>query len=100
VPPVPSKGERWYPSQEQLKDPSSLERSFRQLLTQHYDLQDQHDALLAKVNAKPAATTSQDTSGPATTKLLGLHVEPVDTNSLANGATLKFNKSRGTFSFQ
>lgn len=101
MPPVQSKGQRWFPSQQQLRDPSSLERSFRQLLEKHYSLQDQFDAMREQM-AKPASTKPATTtnSGPADTKLLGLNVEPVDTTSLANGATLKYNKARGTFSFQ
>jgi hypothetical protein len=103
VPLVQSKGQRWYPTPNQLK-PEHLERTIRQMLQQHYDLQDQLDATreqLARPQLQPTnKTTGSNGNGPADTKLLGLHVEPVDTNSMANGATLKFNKARGTFSFQ
>lgn len=97
--------ERWFPSREQLRDPESLERTLRQVLTQHY-------ALVDRIAGMASASTGTGTgkaegagapaseSGPSTTKLLGLHVEPIDTETLANGATLKYNKTRGTFSFQ
>jgi len=93
---------RWYPSKTQLSDPGALERSFRQLLNQHYALQDKHDALLARVNSMgqdgergpfPAGT------GPTDSLLLGLHVGPADTSTLANGATLKYVKASGNFQF-
>jgi hypothetical protein len=102
VPLAQSKGQRWYPTPSQLK-PEQLERTIRQMLQQHYDLQDQLDAAreqLARPQLEPAKTTGSTGNGPADTKFLGLHVEPVDVASMANGATLKFNKARGTFSFQ
>lgn len=90
--------QRWYPSANQLKDPESIERSFRQLLTQHYDLIDRHQALVDKVNAPVAKPTGPPPgSGPVDTQLLGLRVAPVDTDQLANGATLKWNKVNGNF---
>ena len=92
---------RWYPSADQLKDPIATERSFRQLLDQHYHLQDQVNALTAKQSAPSAPATSgaPPGSGPADTMLLGLPVAPADPQSLANGATLKFNKKTGSFQF-
>ena len=93
---------RWYPSKAQLGDPAAMERAMRQLLNQHYALQDKHDALLARVNSMgqsgergpfPAG------SGPTDTILLGLHVGPADTSTLANGATLKYVKASGNFQF-
>lgn len=97
-----AKGSRWFPSPAQLKDPSSVERSFRQVLTQLYSLQDAHDALKAQVAAgKPASTPAGPPpgSGPTDSMLLGLHVAPVDTTVLSNGASLKFNKANGNFEF-
>lgn len=94
---------RWYPTKNQLKDPEALERSLRQVLTQHYALQDRYDALAKQVAAMPEPLkpgTAPPGSGPSDTKLLGLNVEPVDVQTLANGATLKYNSGRGTFSFQ
>jgi hypothetical protein len=97
-----SKGSRWYPDESQLKDSGALRRSFRQLLDQHYRLQDAHNDLLARVNSLgqsgergpfPAG------SGPSDTILLGLHVGPADTSTLANGATLKYVKASGNFQF-
>ena len=100
--PRQSSGQRWYPSREQLKDPVATERAFRQLLTQHYDLQDQVMAMREQL-AKPAANLAPSGpppgSGPADSMLLGLRVAPVDTATLADGATLKFSKKNGNFSF-
>ena len=90
-------GARWYPSKEQLKDPEALERSVRQILKQQYDLKDRVDATTG--SPQPAQPAPSETQGPSTTKLLGLFVEPVDTSTLADGATLKYSKSRGTFFF-
>ena len=104
-------GNRWYPTSLQLNSPSGLERSCRQLLSQHYDLQDkfaamadahaqlQADHASVKQQLADAQSTIAAANGPATTKLLGLHVAPVDTTTLANGATLKFSKTQGNFIF-
>jgi hypothetical protein len=101
VPKAQSDIQRWYPSREQLKDPATLEKSFRQLLTQHYDLQDRFNELHAKVNAPTQGKPSGPPpgSGPTDTQLLGLRVSPVDTATLADGATLKYSKKNGNFSF-
>ena len=98
---VQSKGGRWFPTRQQLGDPGALERSFRQLLTQHYDLQDKFDALHAKVHApaSPAESGPPPGSGPTDTQLLGLRVAPVDVQTLADGAALKFDKKSGNFRF-
>lgn len=98
-----SKSGRWWPTEQQLRSPSELERAFRQMLTQHYALQDKYDALAGRVADMPLPSKEgafPPGSGPSDTKLLGLNVEPVDTQTLTNGATLKYNRSRGTFSFQ
>lgn len=93
---------RWYPHRDQLRDPDAAARTMKQVLDQLYALQDSHDALKKQVAAMPASTTpaAPPGSGPANTKLLGLNVEPVDTKTLTNSMTLKYNPSRGTFSFQ
>lgn len=98
-------GSHWYPTISQLKDPASAHAMMKQVLDQFYALQDQHDALAqshaalsAKVNATPEGPPPG--SGPADTQLCGLRVAPIDSNSLANGATLKYNKATGNFSFQ
>ena len=97
-------GERWYPSRNQLKDPESLERTLRQVLHQHYTLQDQFAALLKAKSVAAAPTTSAPAgpppgSGPTDTMLCGLYVAPIDTTKLADGATLKYSKTNGNFHF-
>lgn len=94
---------RWYPSTNQMRNATELERALRQMLTQHYALEDRVGAIeragaasAASANTTPAGAPA---SGPATTKLLGLNVEPVDVQTLTDGATLKFSKARGTFYF-
>ena len=99
--PPSEKLQRWYPTTQQLKDPSSLERSFRQLLDQHYALQDAHNELLAKVNAptnKPKGPPPG--SGPTDTQICGLYVAPIDTRSLADGTKLTYVKAAGNFQFK
>ncbi len=91
---------RWYPTQEQLKDTSALERALRQVLKQHYDLADRHQRLLERVNSsRPASEGPPQGSGPTDTMLLGLRVAPVDVQTLADGATLKYSKKDGNFRF-
>jgi hypothetical protein len=97
-----TKPSRWYPTTGQLKDPDAVERALRQVLDQHYALQDQFHAL-SKAHADLKAATTGDKMpghGPADTRICGLFVQPVDTNTMANGATLKFNRTQGNFSFQ
>ena len=90
--------QRWYPSKQQIKeDPEAV---IRQVLKQHYDLQDRHTALLAKVNTPAAKPTGPPPgSGPTDTMLCGLRVAPVDSRALANGATLKWVAADGRFKF-
>jgi uncharacterized protein involved in copper resistance len=87
--------QRWYPVSSDLKDPAGVERSFRQLLTQHYALQDRLEAMQSEQQAPAQASAS----GPVDTKLLGLRVQPIDTKTLADGATLKWDRASGTFKF-
>jgi hypothetical protein len=96
-----SKDSRWFPSKEQLKDPVKLERSFRQLLSQHYDLQDRFSALHAQVQDQSSKQSSGPPpgSGPTDSMILGLRVAPVDVQTLADGAALKFSKKDGNFKF-
>lgn len=98
----------WYPTATQLADPASTQRALKQVLDQFYQLQDAHDKLQASHSAlaaqlsvaqKQGGPGAEQPNGPANTKLLGLNVAPVDTNSLANGATLKYNKATGQFQF-
>jgi hypothetical protein len=51
-------GNRWYPSKDQLSSPEMLERSFRQLLSQHYELQDKFDAMAATASPASASPTA------------------------------------------
>lgn len=90
---------RWYPSADQLKDPQSTERSFRELLRMFYDLHDSHTALQAQVkqNGQPAAAPSTNTA--SVQRLLGLPVEPSDTTQLTDGTVLTYVKSTRSFKF-
>jgi hypothetical protein len=90
---------RWFPSKEELSTPEKLERSFRQMLTQHYSLVDRTSA----PQPPPSNTTSSGPppgSGPADSMLLGLRVLPVDTQTLADGVKLTFVKKDGNFQFK
>lgn len=118
---------KWYPQMDQVKDASSIQRTLKQVLDQHYALQDQYSALKASheemvatattgkgttqaasasVSSASAAPRTQITKGnsamsggPTNTTICGLPVQPVDVQTLANGATLKFNKTAGRFEF-
>ena len=110
---------RWYPTSTQLSDPAATQQSFRVLLDQFYQLQDSHQTLTQQVEAMgktqlagqqkgpegeaklstPASSAPPPGSGPSDTMLLGLRVAPIDSQNLANGATLKYNKSSGNFEF-
>jgi len=92
---------RWYPTTAQLKDPSSLERTMRQVLEQHYALQDRYDALAAKVNAPTTAPQGPPPGcGPTDSQICGLFVAPVDPKALADGAKLTWTKATGNFVFK
>jgi hypothetical protein len=93
---VQKSNSRWYPTRDNFKTPEDAERTTRQILDQHYSLQDRINEMQ---KSQPAATNAGDASGPATTKFLGLNVSPVDTATLADGATLKYDKKSGTFKF-
>jgi hypothetical protein len=74
--------------------------------SQHYALSDQFAALQSKQGTTGATTPNTSASsgpppgsGPTDTMLLGLHVAPVDTTTLADGATLKYSKKNGNFVF-
>ena len=91
-----AKPARWFPNVGELDTPAKLERAIRQVLEQQYAVADR----MTKVEARPPDPQAEAAQGPTNTKLCGLDVEPVDTQTLANGATLKYNSARGTFSFQ
>lgn len=89
---------KWFPTKQQLSDPVQLERSFRQVLEQQYAIQARLDDLVAAGAADPPGDPPAG-SGPADTMILGLRVAPIDTTSLADGATLKYSKANGNFQF-
>ena len=94
-------GSRWYPTQQQLKDPAALERAFRQVLDRHYELLDRFGPMLDKAGeSAPAAPMPPPGSGPHDTMLLGLRVLPVDVQTLADGTKLTFSKADGNFQFK
>lgn len=90
---------RWYATKEQLKDPEALERSFRRLLTMHYDLLDAHRELKTQIGQASSNAAGNGGGGPADTTLLGLPVGPVDTRALPNGALLRWVASKRMFIF-
>lgn len=95
---------RWYPSATQFKDSAATEQAFRRLLDMHYDLMESHTVLREQMAAPDAAagkpsSGSPPGSGPTDSRILGLPVAPVDIQTLADGATLKFSKKGGNFSF-
>lgn len=95
---------RWQPTHTQLDTPEKMAIAFKQLLTQHYALVDAHAATaqaLTEAQAKLATPPPNPPRGlgPADTVLLGIPVAPVDTQQLATGATLKYDKVNGRFAF-
>ena len=97
---TPKSNEPWYPTQAQLADPEKIERAFRNLLDLHYALE-KHVVNLTDHIAKTTKPTTGPPpgSGPSDSMLLGLRVAPVDTSTLADGATLKFSKKNGNLQF-
>ena len=112
----------WYPTRNQVSSPETLLASFKQLLDQHYALQQQvlqmqassrinlgagANALPPGGRTSPGATPNEPVpaagpppgSGPTDTQILGLHVLPINPSTLANGATLKYVKKSGNFQF-
>jgi hypothetical protein len=93
--------ERWYPTINQLGDAPSLERAFREVLRLHYQTVDQLNELRSSMKtptgggAGPGAAVNT----AAITNLLGLPVQPSDTTTLADGATLKYVKATRSFKF-
>jgi len=78
---------RWFPTVNQVNDPDSTERSFRQTLTQQYALEDQLSGINKQIKNP---TPEQTNSGPANTKLLGLNVTPIDTSQTPYGSAPVF----------
>lgn len=74
---------------------------FKQVLDQHYQLVDAFEAYKRDNPPKIAGETGVPPgSGPADTVLLGLHVAPVDTRTLADGTKLTYVKAAGNFQFK
>lgn len=94
-------GHNWYPSERQLSNPSDLERAIRQVLLQQYNLEAQVRKLEAALAAKgtDAKVGAPAGSGPTDSMLLGLHVAPIDTRTLPDGAKLQWSKATGQFVF-
>jgi len=96
---------RWYPTQDQLKDPQATQRAMKQVLDQLYSLQDAHAKLSADHAALKARVPDASKnpfppgSGPADTLVCGLPVQPIDTQTLADGTKLTFVKASGNFKF-
>lgn len=97
MPPRQSNSNRWYPSENQLKDPAALRAAFKQLLDQFYTLQDQLNNAAQSSVAAPKPSGPPPGSGPSDTMLLGLRVAPVDVQTLADGVQLTYVKASGNF---
>ena len=86
-----SKGD-WYPSQEQLKDPVSTERSLRRVLQIVYGMRN--------VSTVPGAGKSG--TGPQSfgSAINGLPVEPFDPTTLTDGTKLTWVAANRRFEFK
>ena len=92
---------RWFPSHEQLKDPQSTERSFRETLRMLYDLQDSHAALQAQIKDRAGKeAVPAETNTASVSRLLGLPIIPSDTTQLADGTVLTYKASQRAFVFE
>ena len=92
---------RWRPSQQQLDSPEKLQMAFKQLLDQHYALVDAHASTVEQLKSAQATVARMQQgpgrgNGPADSVLLGVLVQPADFGTLADGATLKWDKKSGT----
>ena len=95
----PKQNARWYPSDNQLKDPKSTERSFRNLLDMFYQLQDSHAELKSQVKQNGKEAVPAQTNTASITRVLGLPVEPSDTTQLADGTVLTYVAATRSFKF-
>lgn len=86
---------RWYPSEQQLKDPKFTRNALKQVLDLHYALSDKVDAM----TPAPSPTAPAKPTGPAAQQFLGMPVAPINTQDLTDGATLKWSKANGHFTF-
>jgi|SRR5689334_757677 len=96
-----AQSQRYYPTEADLSTPAKARAALQQVLKQHYELADQVSKSApvssAVAAAKASAATAGTPSGPTNTFLLGLPVIPVDVSTLADGATLKWNKASGSW---
>lgn len=91
----------YMPTEQDLKTPRGVRAALQQVLKQHYELADAH----AKLQAAHAQTLAQvqklaaipPPMGPGNSLILGIPVTPVDTNSLATGASVKWDKPSGSW---
>ena len=108
-----SQGSNWYPTRDQLDSPEKMMAAMKQVLDQHYALQDQVARMpgkekkgsgkLAPASASPtsgSAASPPPGSGPIDSMILGLRVQPVAPNSLADGTVLTYVKASGNFQFK
>lgn len=92
--------DRWYPNPQRLATPEKTNAVLKEVLDRHYELADKVNAMgAAKPESPIIAPTAASFGGPATSKLLGLPVGPSDVQKLADGATLKYVRSKGLFLF-
>lgn len=98
-----TKGKNYYPTESELSDPRSIRSVLQQVLQQHYALRDSHAQLqqdLAAAKQQISALTSTPAPmGAINSKMLGLPIQPVDTNTLADGTKLTYVKATGNFQF-
>lgn len=95
--PRQSNQSQWYPSPNQLQTPQSVAAALKQILDQHYALA---AAIPAATPGTPATASGPPPgSGPVDSMLVGLHVAPIDTQSLADNSVLSFTKRDGNLQF-
>lgn len=92
------------PTTQHLDTPEKLMMVFKQVLDQHYALRDAHAETLRQLHQLRAQVNAPQPrfprgSGPTDTIVLGLPVQPIDTQQLADGAALKFEKATGSLKF-
>jgi hypothetical protein len=88
---------RFYPTEDKLKNPRDLQAMFKQVLDQQYSLQDRFNASQEKTAS--ASSSATQTQGAANTKLLGLNVTPIDTQTQVAGTFPSFIAKTGQITF-
>jgi hypothetical protein len=104
MPNLPSSTQtRYYPTETDLSTPEKARAALQQVMKQHYELADAHAALQTAhaqtLDMVQKLASTPPPNGPTNTRFLGLSVTPVDPTTLADGATLRWNKSSGQFKF-